>query len=354
MRTNSQRTDSALQAATPALISMIVHLVVLVVMALILVKAEDTEALLLTIVATDSQEQDSFSPVSLEPISEPLEDLPHTFADLGSEEYAEPLELAEITLSSSKIADSISASLVTYSMNQVLEEYTGSFADNIRDAQANGIEIVIVFDSTGSMGSEIRAVKARIDEIGKRVLEKIPRARFSLVTYRDFGEQYVAQGISLTNDLVSLKKYVDRVQARGGGDTPEAVHEGMNWAIQNNDFRKNSQKVMLIFGDAPPHYADHGKCRFLAREFASYNKGVIHTVTCQALRPLEQFDEIAHDGHGNAYTLKGSASLMEDLLVLAFGGGHRKEVLDFFEIKQDGPRPKSRSRNRKTRQLVGS
>src|SRR5690606_2003213 len=45
----------------------------------------------------------------------------------------------------------------------------------------HGIEIVIVFDSTGSMRREIDAVKERIETIGNAVLRKIPHARFSLV-----------------------------------------------------------------------------------------------------------------------------------------------------------------------------
>ena len=70
------------------------------------------------------------------------------------------------------------------------------------------IEIVVVFDSTGSMGSEIYAVKRRIVKIGKTVLEKIPRARFSLVTYRDRRDTYLVKGIELSNSLERLESFV--------------------------------------------------------------------------------------------------------------------------------------------------
>jgi len=54
-----------------------------------------------------------------------------------------------------------------------------------------------------------------------------------------------------------VMKFVDGVQAQGGGDAPEAVHDGLWPSISNMTWRENDEKnrVRMIFHitDAPPH-----------------------------------------------------------------------------------------------------
>ncbi|HND56169.1 MAG TPA: hypothetical protein PLV92_27320, partial [Pirellulaceae bacterium] len=71
----------------------------------------------------------------------------------------------------------------------------GDFKKMIENAQQNGLDLVIVFDSTGSMGAEIEGVKRQIFQIGSALLKKVPTTRISLVTYRDKGpgEQFDVQ-----------------------------------------------------------------------------------------------------------------------------------------------------------------
>ena len=147
------------------------------------------------------------------------------------------------------------------------------FAEKIRYARKHGIDIVIVFDSTGSMGSEIETVKNRIGAIGNVILRKIPRAQFSLVTYRDRRDAYLVRGIPLTNDLYKVQRFISSVQAQGGGDHPEALEAGMEWAMTTLYFRPDSQKAMLIFGDAPPHQHHMNACSENGQTFSRKLEG---------------------------------------------------------------------------------
>ena len=142
----------------------------------------------------------------------------------------------------------------------------------IRNLRSTGLDIVIVFDSTGSMTGEIDEVKVQIERIGKILMKLVPDTRISLCTYRDEGDEYEAKGIPLTNDLQELKSFLDTVFADAGGDLEEAVHKGMSWAVKENQFRTRARKVMLIFGDAPPHDEYLREC--LARHPATF-AGVI-------------------------------------------------------------------------------
>ena len=98
-------------------------------------------------------------------------------------------------------------------------------------------------------------------------------------------------------------------------------------------FRPDSQKAMLIFGDAPPHQHHLNACLKMANHFRTYGKGKVSTITCRNFVPLGEFYAIARSGGGDAYTLRNTRWLMEELLILAFGREHRNDVLKFFELK---------------------
>ena len=72
------------------------------------------------------------------------------------------------------------------------------FGKMISRLQNDGLDIVIVFDSSGSMQGEIDEVKAKIQRIGNALVQMIRKARISICTYRDQGDAYVVKGLQLT------------------------------------------------------------------------------------------------------------------------------------------------------------
>ena len=85
-----------------------------------------------------------------------------------------------------------------------------------------GLELVIVFDSTGSMGPEIQALKANLIQLGNATLRTLPETRIAFITYKDIG------------------------------DVPEVAYS----PLTNNLFSLASFKVIIVFGDAPPRRKD--------------------------------------------------------------------------------------------------
>ncbi|HND55188.1 MAG TPA: VWA domain-containing protein, partial [Pirellulaceae bacterium] len=220
----------------------------------------------------------------------------------------------------------------------------GDFKKMIENAQQNGLDLVIVFDSTGSMGAEIEGVKRQIFQIGSALLNKVPTTRISLVTYRDKGpgEQFDVQGLELTSSVSKLTQFMTPVQANGGGDHEEGVELGLHWATTYNKFRPKARKVILIFGDAPPHSRDLAACERMAAEFHRYQSGIVTTVTIRGQRPMPEFAAIAKAGGGEAYTNQQPERLMSELLVLTFGAKHRQDVAKFFNLAPAGGRPPTR------------
>lgn len=210
----------------------------------------------------------------------------------------------------------------------------GSFDNFITQLNRSGLDIVIVFDSTGSMGGEIKEVKSQIKRIGGALTTLIPKTRIGVCTYRDTGDEFLVKGHPLTNDIQSIATFLSDIGARGGGDMPEAVQEGLKWTIDNNDFKNSARKVILVFGDAPPHPEHLKQCLELSSDFSSQQGGIVSTVTCRARSgsPLPEFIDIAQAGGGEAFLTSDERQIMSQLVVLVFGSRHRSKVLEAFEL----------------------
>jgi len=196
----------------------------------------------------------------------------------------------------------------------------------------DGLDVVITFDSTGSMAGEIEQVKNRIRRIGRTLMEMIPQTRISICTYRDQTDLYVVKGLPLTRNLDQIQLFLNDISAGGGEDDPEAVERGLQWAIHENYFNPTARKVILVFGDAPPHAAKLQECLSLAAEFRKSQGGVVSTVTCRSSKCLESFQLIAQFGGGEAFLTRDEREIVSRLMVLVFGSQHQEKVLQAFEL----------------------
>ena len=212
-----------------------------------------------------------------------------------------------------------------------------SFSDLISRLQRDGLDIVITFDSTSSMGGEINEVKRQIKRIGSTLHKLVPKTRISVCTYRDHGDAYLVKGIPLTTNISEVVVFIDEIRAAGGQDKPEAVEAGLQWAVENNTFRRSARKVILLFGDAPPHSENQNRCLKLASDFNKQQNGIVSTVTCRSRdgMPIEDFVEIAQVGGGDAYLTRDERELMAQLVVLVFGSQHRGKVLEAFDMLEN-------------------
>ncbi|MBC8501141.1 MAG: VWA domain-containing protein [Nanoarchaeota archaeon] len=120
------------------------------------------------------------------------------------------------------------------------------------------IDVVFLIDSTGSMADEIRSVKIHIVKIVKDVMEgrPSPRLRVGVVTYRDHEReerQYLLRKTDLTYNVDKALDFLEDIEARGGGDHPEAVADGLHEAINDMNWDKRARKLIFLIGDAAPH-----------------------------------------------------------------------------------------------------
>ena len=141
------------------------------------------------------------------------------------------------------------------------------------------VDVVILFDTTGSMGGEIQNMRQNVANFVNGVRSSLPLSniRFALATLRDYPAAYASCQYAATYSLPTdvpfevkapigvsdqeLLAAVNALRARGGQDEPEAYGRAL-WEVSQPDsgiqFRPNAARFVLLLGDAPPHDCNLG------------------------------------------------------------------------------------------------
>ncbi|MDH7552199.1 MAG: CsgG/HfaB family protein [Spirochaetota bacterium] len=122
------------------------------------------------------------------------------------------------------------------------------------------LDILFVFDTTGSMNEEIARLKKTIEIINLNIasLSTKPDVRFGMVLYKDKGDEYVTKIIPLTGNLEKFQKELSLVTAGGGGDGPEDLQSALADAVKKIQWNTGGIRLAFIITDAEAHL-DYGQ-----------------------------------------------------------------------------------------------
>ena len=217
-----------------------------------------------------------------------------------------------------------------------------SFEKKVSGMRDSGLEIVFVFDSTGSMGTVIKATKARIARIANVLLELVPQTRIGMITYRDHGddESYVVRKVGLSRDFYRAINFMQTVYAAGGDDEPEAVHRALLEAV-NMKWNASAKRMIILVGDAPPHMETERRIRSLGAKFSQNGRSHIHAIitrpsnSSRANADTERaFAQIARAGKGTAVKFDDEARILEEIMSLAFGRTEKQSLDEISSLAE--------------------
>ncbi len=215
------------------------------------------------------------------------------------------------------------------------EGYQDAFRYHVEDLRRRGLDLVLVLDATSSMAPVIQATKRRIVAVVERLRTVVPDLRVRLVAFRDEGDLFVTLGSPHTHETRLLEDFLAGVGADGGGDSPEAVLAGLREAIHGTPWRKKAHRVVLLFGDAPPHERDMALIEAILGEF----DGTVHAVDAGGFGlgaggtgNETAFRAIAAWGRGTFRRLASDLDLLRALLVLTLGAEHRAAIEALFGV----------------------
>lgn len=129
------------------------------------------------------------------------------------------------------------------------------------EATSDGkLDIVIAFDTTGSMFSYINDVKKHVTELVPKLLDANPDMRIGVVAFGDycdmpqkgvFGKAY--QVLPLTDNRDKIINFVRNAENTSGGDGDEFYELVIKKITEETDWRKDATKSVLLIADAKPH-----------------------------------------------------------------------------------------------------
>lgn len=122
------------------------------------------------------------------------------------------------------------------------------------------LDMVIAFDTTGSMCSYIEAVKKHVIDLIPKLFAANPKLKVSIVAFGDycdmhnksyFGDAY--QVIDLTDNENKLIKFVKEAKNTYGGDSDEFYELVIKKIVEETSWREGSTKSVLLIADDNPH-----------------------------------------------------------------------------------------------------
>lgn len=122
------------------------------------------------------------------------------------------------------------------------------------------LDMVIAFDTTGSMSAYINAVKTHVKELVPKLFSSNPDLRIGIVAFGDycdmkskdnFGKAY--QVLDLTNDENKIIQFINEAQDTYGGDGDEFYELVIKKITEETEWREGSTKAVLLIADAAPH-----------------------------------------------------------------------------------------------------
>jgi len=177
------------------------------------------------------------------------------------------------------------------------------------------VDVCFIIDTTGSMGDEIDRIKTTLLSVTDKLREDASQGvdlRYGAVLYRDIGDEYVTRRHAFTADIAGFDTALQTITARGGGDAPESLNQGIAVGVAGMEWREGAARVAFVIADAPPHMNYQEEVSYGRAAAAAAHRGIrIHTVAASGLndRGSYAFRQIAQLTRGQfIYIEYGSAA----------------------------------------------
>lgn len=216
------------------------------------------------------------------------------------------------------------------------------------------LDMVIAFDTTGSMSKYICAVKEHVKELIPKLFKQNPDLRIGIVAFGDycdmpskyeFGRAY--QVCKLTDDENKLMKFIINAKDTSGGDGDEFYELVIKKIVEETNWREGSTKAVLLIADAEPHKVGYSWSNIVVnnqidwREEAkkAAEKGIkFDTLTIDKIEWYKELSSITN-GVSAPFSTSSKTSQLVEAAALARGGEKTRGIytatMDSFKASGD-------------------
>lgn len=193
-----------------------------------------------------------------------------------------------------------------------------------------GVDVLFVFDATGSMGDELRYMQAEMKDVIARAKDATGglKIRTGAVVYRDHGDDYITRISRLTEEIKTTQNFIDKQEASGGGDFPEAVPEALMAALNSAGWDESARaRIAFLILDAPCHHDSATLALLHDQILNAAAQGVrVVPVVCSGLDDAGEFlmRSIALATNGTSFFLTDDSGI---------GNKHHKPTTDSLKVE---------------------
>ena len=205
------------------------------------------------------------------------------------------------------------------------------------------LDMVIAFDTTGSMAAYIGAVRNEVTELVPRLFKYNQNLRLGIVAFGDycdmmnateFGNAY--QCLMPTDNANDIIKFINQSKDTNGGDFDEFYELAIRKIVEETPWRENSTKVILLIADATPHPLGYTYQDYVVRNQIDWRiearnakqKGIkIDTVTITNEPWYKELSKITN-GVSVPFEMSGKTAQLVEVAALARGSKEAREHFD--------------------------
>ena len=193
-----------------------------------------------------------------------------------------------------------------------------------------GVDVLFVFDATGSMGDELRYLQAEMKDVIARAKDATGglNIRTGAVVYRDHGDEYITRISRLTEDIKTTQAFIDKQEANGGGDFPEAIPEALMAALNSAGWDADARaRIAFLILDAPCHQDSTTLALLHEQILNAAAQGIrIVPVVCSSMDEAGEFlmRSIALTTNGTSFFLTDDSGI---------GNKHLKPTTDSLKVE---------------------
>ena len=199
------------------------------------------------------------------------------------------------------------------------------------------IDVVMSFDTTGSMYPCLAEVRRRVDQTATRLFKEVPNLRIGIIAHGDYcdaGRTYVTKHLQLTNDPIAVSYFVKNVEPTSGGDAPECYELVLREARTHMTWTPDSKRILIMIGDQVPHPIAHNpqQIDWKLETKSLLDLGVvIHGVQALNNRVADSFYQSIADTTGGVHIRLSQFSEATDMLFALTLGQVSSEAVQTYE-----------------------
>jgi len=197
------------------------------------------------------------------------------------------------------------------------------------------LDLCLIMDCTGSMASWIAHCKETLNKVIDATVERDPncKVRTAFVGYRDFCDKNALFELhDFSYDADKVKEFINKVEAKGGGDFPEDIHGGIRKALDLSwSPLDDSVKLAVLVADAPTH----GKKYHVGHKHDDFPEGNPAGLVLEDLMKEMSDKEILL----SLYQLNNENEVMYKAMKEAYAEGEEEDGVEYVDMRDIKPAP---------------